>query len=460
MAHNHHDWHLFVKHVSALHCRLSLRRRPATDSLNAFRDPAAYVQALSDIVDAYHPARQDFEEVILIEERRSENPYRPWRQREIGVLRRAEASRTVLWNALQRFATEQNRTRPRAVANADEIIREWTEWLVDEVGVWEQYVDELLAQALDASVARDRTESRSSSAVASSRGDDAAGPAGDEDSVGARQSAGSAGDGRKRSRERDDDHESNGEQRSKKSSRSDSSTGPVIVQEQDSSNDRPLDQLTPLEEEIYLLQDFESKWQALREGWSSEDGLTWEKLYSRAQKLVKANLPGMLPEDSSAASMASFRIKVNIALEKVLGWDWEEYIDVIKADKDGLYPEGDLERAELLREVSIQRAQGGQSPVWPPVRKEEPPPAPFIDLEAQIRVETGLAIASDLIRDGNYTQPGEWQYLTTFGRGAHGEAQLWTGIRSGDHGMIVEVRVHFHWVERVIVMLRDDDVAE
>lgn len=83
--------------------------------------------------------------------------------------------------------------------------------------------------------------------------------------------------------------------------------------------------------------------------------------------------------------------------------------------------------------------------MWPPVRKEEPPPAPFIDLDAQIRAETSLAIASDVMWEGEQHQkPGEWQYLTTFGRGAHGEAQLWTGIRYGDHGMIVEVRVHFY----------------
>ena len=51
MAHTHHNWHLFVQHVSVLNRRLSLRRRPPTDELNAFVDPDAYAQALSDIVD-------------------------------------------------------------------------------------------------------------------------------------------------------------------------------------------------------------------------------------------------------------------------------------------------------------------------------------------------------------------------------------------------------------------------
>ena len=367
MAHNHHDWHLFVQHVSALNRRLSLQRRPPTDELNAFVDPDAYVQALSDIVDAYRPATQDFEEVTLVEQRRAENSRQPWHPRDIDALRTAEASRKVLWDALQRFTAEQSRVRPNAGADAGQNTREWTEWLAEEVLAREQFVSELWAQVLDDSVARDRTESRASSAGVSSRGDGAAGPAdGDEQGqVAARQSAGSvgglsrAGDGRKRTREREDDDESNGEKRSRRSSRSNGSPGPVILQEPESSNDRPLDRLNPLEQEVDLLGNFDSKWQKLREQWTIEDAPTWEKLYSRARKLVEANLPGMFPEDSSAATMASFRIKVNTAMEKVLGWDWEEYIDVIKADKDGLYPEGDLERAELLREVSIQRAQGG-----------------------------------------------------------------------------------------------------
>ena len=209
-----------------------------------------------------------------------------------------------------------------------------------------------------------------------------------------------------------------------------------------------------------MLGDFDSKWQSLREQWTEEDAPTWGKLYSRARKLVEANLPGMFPEDLSAATMADFRIKVNTALKDVLGWDWQEYIDIIEADKDGLYPEGDLVRAELLREVSMQRAQGGQSPVWPPVRKEKPPPVPFIDPEPQIRAETSLAIARDLIPEGNHTQAGGWSHLTTFGFGGHGEAQLWLGIRSDGNENIVEVRMHFCWVEQVIVTLSDDDVAE
>lgn len=449
MAHTHHNWHLFVQHVSVLNRRLSLRRRPPTDELNAFVDPDAYAQALSDIVDAYRPATQDFEEVTRIEQRKAENSRQPWYPRDIDALRTAEASRKVLWDALQRFTAEQSRVRPNAAANAGQGTREWTEWLAEEVLAREQFVSELWAQALDDSVARSRTESRASSAGVSSRGDDAAGPANGNHPVGARQSAGSAGglsrggDGRKRSRERDDDDESNGEKRSRKSSRSSGSPGPVILQEPESSNDRPLDQLDPLEQEVDLLADFDSKWQTLRDRWNTKDGPTWEKLYSRARKLVKANLPGLFPEDLSADTMADFRIKVNTALKDVLGWDWQEYIDIVEADKDGLYPEGDLGRAELLREVSMQRAQGGQSPVWPPVRKEKPPLAPFIDPEPQIRAETSLAIARDLIPEGNHTQAGGWSHLTTFGFGGHGEAQLWLGIRSGDHGMIVEVCVHF-----------------
>ena len=153
----------------------------------------------------------------------------------------------------------------------------------------------------------------------------------------------------------------------------------------------------------------------------------------------------MFPEDLSAATMADFRIKVNTALEDVLGWDWQEYIDIIKAAKEGLFQDGDLERAEMSREASMQRARGGQSPIWPPVVRKEapPPPGPPISFDVRTRAKTADAIDRDLIRKGMPQAPGEWQYLTTVGRGATGQAQLWTAIRTNDHGMIVEVRVHF-----------------
>jgi hypothetical protein len=193
------------------------------------------------------------------------------------------------------------------------------------------------------------------------------------------------------------------------------------------------------------LKDFNSEWQALRKQWDRKDKPTWERLYSRAHRLVEANQPAMFPEDLSATAMANFRTKVNTALEKVLGWDWEEYIDIIKKADDGRFQRGDLERAELLREASMQRAHGGQSPVWPPVvRKDAPsPPGSPISFDVQTRARTAVALASDLIWKGNSQAPSEWQYLTTFSAGATGEAQLWTGIRSDDHGTIIEVRVLF-----------------
>ena len=143
--------------------------------------------------------------------------------------------------------------------------------------------------------------------------------------------------------------------------------------------------------------------------------------------------------------MADFRTKVNMALESVLGWDWEEYIDIIKAAEDDRFQEGDLERAEMSREASMRRARAGQSPVWPPVLQEfvPSPPGSPVSSGVRARARTADAIASDLVWNGSTQPPGEWQYLTTFGGGATGEAQLWMGIRSDDHGMIIEVRVHF-----------------
>jgi hypothetical protein len=207
-----------------------------------------------------------------------------------------------------------------------------------------------------------------------------------------------------------------------------------------------------LEQDEDPLEDFESSGQALREEWTEQDEPTWEKLYTRARKLVDANLPAMVPEDLSATTMADFRIKVNKALEVVLGWDWEEHIDAIRANKDGLFQEGDLKRAEMSREASMQRAQGGPSPAWPPRQREEPPPSPSTPttFDSKARAKTADAIASDLIWEGEHPRPGEWQYLTTFGFGAHGQAQLWTGIRSDDHGMIIEVCVQISSLEPVV----------
>jgi hypothetical protein len=91
----------------------------------------------------------------------------------------------------------------------------------------------------------------------------------------------------------------------------------------------------------------------------------------------------------------------------------------------------------------MQRAHAGQSPIWPPVVQEvaPSPSGPPISFDVQTRAKTADAIANDLIWKGNSQAPGEWQYLTTFSQGATGQAQLWMGIRSDDHGTVVEVRV-------------------
>ena len=470
MAHNNPDWLIFLDHVSALRRRVGLRRIQPTDVLHNFTDPQAYVQALSDIIDAQYSALEAFREVDeLVAQWRDDNPFGPWRQREIDVLWRADASRVHQGNALQRFTTEQYRIRPNVVLNPDPTtIPDWIERLVDETRAWEHYISELLVQALDGSAA---PESRSSSAVVSNRGDQAAGPAdqGDEEDEdeqsAARQSAngsGSSGEvgGKKRSRGRGDDPESNGSHRSKKISRPNESPERVISEESRSSNDIPLHQLPPLEQEVDPLQKFDSKWQTFRDEWSEQDRPTWERLYARARRLVKAHLPAIFPEDLSAAAMADFRVQVNTALETVLGWDWEEHVDHIRNAEAGLYQEGDVQQAELAREAIMQKARGGQSPIWPPTRKTPPgplapPPGSPIDDVAQTRVETANALASDLIHKGDSQQAGEWCYLITVGQGTYGEAQLWTAVRSDDHGMIVEVSVHLRRMEQVVVTLPD-----
>jgi len=454
--HDSSDWQAFVDHVSALHRRLGLRRSRATtavhNELDSFIDPRAYVQALFDVIDAHQPGWEDLADAGLIAQRKTENPREQWRQREIDAIRRADESRMIRSNALQRFAVQQDRVSELVGLDGDRVTREWIDSLVGETRTWEQYISEMLARAQDASLA----ESLSSSAVVSSHEDDAAGSSDegdeeDEDEDEDEQGPASAGQsdggsrslsgGRKRSRERDDDH--NGEQPSKRSSRPDSGPGPAIREEPQSEDGIPLGDLKPLEPEVNPLKDFNLKWQALREQWDEKDKPTWERLYSRAHRLVEANQPAIFPEDLSAIAMADFRTKVNTALEKVLGWDWEDYIDIIKAAEDDRFQRGDLERAELLREASMRRAHGGQSPVWPPVVQEDAPSPPGspISFVVRTRARTADALASDLIWKGNSQAPSEWQYLTTFGEGATGQAQLWTGIRSDDHGTIIEVRV-------------------
>ena len=486
MAQNNHDWRIFINHVSSLRRRLSLRRTQTIDAvrteLDAFNDPDAYVRGLSDVLDARSPASQAFQEVERIAATKTKNPDEPWEQHEIDALRRAIASRTVLWNELQRFTAERDRNRRNGVGNADRTSRDWIRRLVDETRNRRQYLEDVLAEVEeeeDGSAGQDQggdevADERDEEDVEGEEDDeDEEGEEAEEDEeaeqdeeqqnpVGVPSSAGSAeslpraGNRRKRHREPDDDVDSNGSQRSKKTSRSNDSPGPVVLEQPMSSNGVPLANLVPFEQEIDHMKEFDLRWQNLREEWKEQDRPTWERLYNRARRLMEANLPAMVPEDLSAATMADFRIKVNTALEEVLGWDWEEHIDIIKADDDGICQEGDLQRAEMLREASMQRARGGHSPIWPPVRREASPPAPPgppINFTAQARAKTADAIASDLIWEGDPQQPGEWNYLNTIGSGAHGQAQLWAGVRSDDHGMIVEVRMQIFWAERLEVTL-------
>ena len=182
---------------------------------------------------------------------------------------------------------------------------------------WEQYTGEKLARAQDVSVARDQTESRSSSTVPSTREDQEGelGRGPEAAGQGTERSRGLSG-GRKRSRERNDDD--NGEQPSKQSTRPDGSPGPVVREESQSSNGIPLSQLNPLEPKMDLLKDFDLKWQALREQWDEKDRPTWERLYSRSHRLVEANLTAIFPGNLSATAMADFRNKVSKALENIL----------------------------------------------------------------------------------------------------------------------------------------------
>ena len=467
MAHNDHDWQIFKDHEVGIRDDRADRDRPPTRIITSLRnefealiDPHAYAQGIVDIEDAQHLASGDYQQAEIIAQMKTENPDDPWHQPEINALWRANRSQLDVWNALLRFTTKQKRIRPNGVSNADATSRNWTKCLQQETRSKMQYIKGLWAQAREpVHAARAEARSRSSSAA---NAEDEGCAAEDANEMGeaseggqrpldAPQVASSSGSPpiavgrRKRGRVQDfdDDPANNEGQRTNNNSRTaNESSVPVIRPESESSERRPLADVTPLEQELNLMQDLDAKWQAFlgeRDGQVRSD---WERLYHRAQKLVEANQPALFPpEDASNDAMEAFRVTVNKALLDVLGWDWEEYADIIKANEAGLYQEGELQHAEVAREAIMQKAREGQSPIWPPAPRQAPH-GPPIDFEAQERAEIANAMASELVHEGDREQSGQWNYLTSVGKGGYGEAQLWTSVRRDDHGMIAEVSAH------------------
>jgi hypothetical protein len=459
MADIDHDWQVFHTHEFGL--RRRLRRRPEDISsalrteFDALVDPHAYSQRLIDIANARRQASEHFQEVELIAQIKTENPDEPWHQRDINALGRSNRSQINLSNALLRFTREQKRIRPSGISNADATSRDFTKGLIREVEEKMRYINDLWLQAR-ASIRAAQDRARADAADAERGHHEAelingkgAADEIDRDPVRAQQDPESSGSPpraigqRKRSRKSDSDLASDEDQRPRKASRPGNSP---IAEEPLSSNGMPLANVAPpLEHGLDPVEDFETRWQAFLEALTEQDRPGWQKLYSRARRVVDANLAALHSKSASPDAMADFRITVNKALEDVFGRIWEEHVDMIRADEDGLYQAVDLEYAQLAKEAIMHRAQQGQSPILPPALKEVLQLDPSIDeeaREAQTRKETAKAIASDLVYEESQEQAGQWNYLSHVGRGANGDAQLWTGIRSDEHGMVVEVRAH------------------
>lgn len=471
------DWLTFRKHELALrrhHVSSGVSATDVVDDLRrewrALPDPRAYAQCIINIEGALKTASFDFRVAELVLQRESQPPLR---QYEVDVLYKAFQSQTVLFEALRRFSREQTRERANGDVNASRTSRAWTEGLeFESLGkllriktVWDQAramfsartKPRVNAQVQPGPQAQMQPRPQPQTSKVSRNGvepDDDADSGRRESSVyhdalisqhqqSDGDSLGNSQAGRKRSRDVDDDQSRRRAQTSNKSPRvSENYSGPPILQEERSSVEGNLADLEPLEPEVDPMKDFEAVWATFLEPRQGQDRRDWEELFSRAQKLFKDTRQAQYPADTSPDGKRELQLAINKALEPVLDWDWEEYVDNVKANENGLYKAGDLQEAEHGREDAKRRARDGRSPVWPPRYKAHVSNEKNPD-EAEFAPETDDQIAEDiangLMWEGKQQDLGQWKHLTSIGQGAQGEASLWVSVRSDDHGMIIEV---------------------
>jgi hypothetical protein len=304
MAQNDWDWQIFLTHESNLRRNIN---RPLIEINNSLRrefdalaDPHAYAQGLLDIANALEPASHDFHQAEILSQAKIDNPDDPWNPREIGDLRRFHRSQVDLWNALQRFTTEQKRIRASGISNADETSRDWTKQMVQQTRMRKQYIQDLWLQArasVHAARARAQADAEAQAHATQdpddaddarnddarnddARNDDARNDVAgnvvnglaaeeeeeeeedDEEPVrplhGARRPGGQS-NGRKRGRDPTEDYESHDSQTSKKTPRSNDRSGPAIREEPEASNEIPLMERAPLEQEVDPLAELEER---------------------------------------------------------------------------------------------------------------------------------------------------------------------------------------------------------
>lgn len=464
------DWHTYRKH------ELGLRRNQPSIRVigslikewKALCDLHAYAKCIVDIANARRKASDDHKQLIKLEAQfaREADPQLPWQQEQIDTLWRAHESQTNLYEALRPFIAEQKRIREDGSVNADDTSLGWTRKLGDEtyarladiVALWKvakASLDGTGDQSQDQQPAQLQRSNRNSAGNES----DVAGPvsersnAGDEveqveisaqrDNDGSSQKSSSRGN-RKRNHEPQTNDQD--ERPSKSPRRSNNSPRDVIGHELLGSSDGILlRDVAPFQPEDDRTEVFETIWKNFLEDVNDQDRPDWEQLHFRAQKLLKDKQETHLPEGTSGEAREELRIAINKALEQVVGWDWEEHIDMIKANKDGLYHDGELRQAELARELLIQRAREGRSPEWPPAARKAAIPV-LSDNESndqERNTEIATEIENNLLSEGEQSGRGSWTNLASIGQGAHGWADLWVSVRFGDHGMIAEVRNSF-----------------
>jgi hypothetical protein len=208
---------------------------------------------------------------------------------------------------------------------------------------------------------------------------------------------------------------------------------PEDVPEETPANDAPSgDPPSPepeVEEERDPEEEFETRWREFLAELDDQDRLEWEKLYLRAQELFEHTQNPWIPDpgEDSIDDREELEKQVNALLEVAIDQEWQEHVDRIRANENSLYHGGELQYAELQREVLMKMFREDKSLGWPP--------AP--------RTSAAEDIAAVLVSHKERAGWDSWQFFQEIGRGTQGSAALCTSAKFGDHGAIGKVCIRF-----------------
>lgn len=491
------DWLTFRKHELRFHPHHISSAVTADDVIDNLRrewrglpDPRAYAQCLIDIENTLGKASLDFRMAEMILRREAPISLMDY---EINLLYTAFQSQTTLFEALQSFMREQTRQRSNSDANTSRASLAWTEGLKWEAlgrllrikTVWDRVRAMLppgskvrvkvLVQPGSQVQVQPEVQPQTPDDPGNGAGGEVTDKAQHEDLVdedlpvqqpaqpdsGGQAEKSHVSDGRKRSRDEEDDHSGHGTSSKNKSPRtSQNDSTPAILVEPRSSDEIPLADLPPMEEEVDPQKEFEAVWMAFLATRPIPERIQWGKLFSYAKVLFRhtreAHHPN--PDDISPEARENLRVTINKALERVIGWDWMEYVDKVKENPHGFYKDDEWRKAEQAREDAMLNSREGRDPIFPPrliqpslrgIENEDEDgdgdgdgdQAVFIDEDSVSDEMEDLAeeIPNGLLWEGDLQEMGVWKHLAGIGIGGQGQAGVWFSVRSDDHGMIIEV---------------------